>query len=66
MKLSEIMQNADLTVYPKVGLIIFLGVFLLVTYRTLRMKRNNDLAALAHLALEEDSPAAGASKGDAR
>ena len=66
MKLSEIMHNADLTVYPKVGLIIFMGVFLLVTYRTLRMKRHTDLAALANLALEEDHTAAIAKTGDAR
>lgn len=55
MSLTEIMQNADLSLYPKIGLIIFAGMFLLVCYRTLRMKRNTDVDRLAHLALEEDA-----------
>jgi len=55
MSLTEIMHNADLSLYPKVGLVIFLGIFLLVCYRTMRMKRTTDLDRLAHLALEEDA-----------
>jgi len=54
MSLTEIMQNADLTIYPKVGLVIFAGIFILVVYRTLTMKRHMDVDRLAHLALEED------------
>lgn len=55
MSLTEIMHNADLSLYPKVGLIIFLGVFLLVCYRTMRMKRHADLGRMAGLALEDDA-----------
>ncbi|MCB9848179.1 MAG: cbb3-type cytochrome c oxidase subunit 3 [Phycisphaeraceae bacterium] len=58
MSLTEIMHHADLSLYPKVGLLIFLGVFLLVCYRTIRMNRSMDLEHAAHLALEDDAPPA--------
>jgi len=61
MSLTEIMQNADLTLYPKVGLIIFAGVFVLVCYRTLRMTRHTDVNRLGRLALEDDTMAPGES-----
>lgn len=55
MSLTEIMQNADLSLYPKIGLIIFAGIFLLVCYRTLKMKQHTDVDRLAHLALEDEA-----------
>lgn len=65
MSLTEIMHNADLSVYPKVGLVIFLGIFVLVCGRTLRMRRH-DLDRLAHLALEEDAITPANTNGSAR
>lgn len=55
MSLTEIMQNADLSLYPKIGLIIFTGIFAMVCYRTMRLKQHTDVDRLAHLALEEDA-----------
>ncbi len=55
MSLTEIMQNADLSLYPKIGLIIFAGIFAMVCYRTLRLKQHTDVDRLAHLALEDDA-----------
>lgn len=57
MSLTEIMQNAELSIYPTVGLIIFTGIFALVCYRTLRMKRNTDVDRLAHMALDDGAKA---------
>lgn len=39
MRLSDIMGNMDLTVYPILALVIFSGVFVLVTGRALRTDR---------------------------
>jgi hypothetical protein len=65
MSLSEIMHNADLSLYPKIGLVIFLGIFVLVCGRTLRMRRL-DLDRLARLALEEDATTPATTNGSAR
>jgi cbb3-type cytochrome oxidase subunit 3 len=51
--MSEIMSNADLTLYPKIALIIFMGVFLLVTFRVLTMNKRQDIDEAARLALED-------------
>ena len=50
--MSEIMSSADLTLFPKVALIIFLGVFALVMFRVLTMRRQN-VDHMAHLALDD-------------
>ena len=39
MRLSDIMGNMDLAVYPILALVLFVGVFVLVTGRALRTSR---------------------------
>lgn len=51
--MSEIMSNADLTLFPKIALIIFVGVFVLVTYRVLTMNKRQDIDKTARLALDD-------------
>ena len=34
--LREVVSNADLTIWPKMAMVIFLGVFAMVVYRVLR------------------------------
>jgi len=36
MSLSDIMGHVDLSVYPELALVIFVGVFVMVLVRTLR------------------------------
>ena len=64
MSMSEIMSNADLTLFPKVALIIFMGVFALVAYRVVRMGRKQNIDALSRLALDDGEVAS--SEGGAR
>ena len=53
MSLSELMSNADLTIYPKIALIIFMGVFVLVTLRVVLMGRKQNVDEMARLALDD-------------
>lgn len=39
MRLSDIMGNMDLSVYPILALVLFVGVFVLVTGRAMRTTR---------------------------
>lgn len=39
MRLSDIMSQLDLTLYPLLALVLFLGVFVLVVGRTMRTDR---------------------------
>ena len=62
MRLSDIMGNVDLWVYPVVALVIFLGVFALVIRRTFEVsvqehERN------ARLAMDEGEGAAAGATG---
>lgn len=52
MRLSDIMSAMDLSVYPQVALVIFLGVFAAVAFRTFARGRKNELEKLAMLPLE--------------
>ena len=40
MRLSDIMGNMDLAVYPILALVLFTGVFVLVTGRAMRTARS--------------------------
>lgn len=51
MTLGEISHNS-LSIYPQLGLIVFLAVFVAVTVRALRRPRA-DIDRWAHLPLEE-------------
>ena len=54
MKLSDIMSHADLALYPKIALVIFLAVFAAVVVKLVRTPRD-ELARCGRMALEEDS-----------
>ena len=63
MSLTDLMRHADLSVYPQIGLIIFLGVFVAVSLRAMRLNRSQDIERISRLALEDD--AADPNGGDA-
>jgi len=63
MRLSDLMSNADLTVWPEAAMVIFLGVFALVTLRTLREGTREQRRRLASMPLE-DEPAIGGGESD--
>lgn len=52
MRLSDIMSHMDLTVWPEVALVIFLGVFAAVTVRV--WKSRGETEQHATLPIEED------------
>lgn len=54
MRLSDIMGNMDLTVYPILALVIFSGVFVLVTGRAMRTDKATH-ARRARIPLETDN-----------
>lgn len=55
MSLTDLMSNADLTVWPQAAMAIFIGVFALVTHRTIFVSRREEMDRRAALALEEGS-----------
>ena len=55
MRPSDVVSAMDLTVYPIAGLVIFLGVYALVTIRTLR-SHPSDMKHHAAMALDADEP----------
>ncbi len=57
MSLTEIMSGAELSIYPQIAMILFLGVFLLISLRVLLKLRSSDAQKFAQLALDDD-PAA--------
>ncbi|MDP1663061.1 MAG: hypothetical protein Q8L55_14185 [Phycisphaerales bacterium] len=56
MRLSDIMGNMDLAIYPTLALVLFAGVFVLVTARALRTDRRTR-AGWARLPLEVEGSA---------
>jgi hypothetical protein len=50
---SDLLEKSPVLVYPIVALVIFVGVFTLVSIRALRMKKP-EVARLASLPLEPD------------
>lgn len=53
MRLSELMSGMDLADYPKIALVIFLGVFTAVTIRLFSKKRAKDYEEASRLPLED-------------
>jgi hypothetical protein len=51
MRLSDVIGGMGLSVFPIVGLLIFLGVFTAVTVRALRLRRS-DVTRFAGLPLD--------------
>lgn len=56
MRLTDIMSNMDLDVYPTIGLVIFLIVFAAVVIRVLTTKKSHS-SRMASMPLNEDVPA---------
>lgn len=57
MRLSEIMSGAGLSIFPQVGLVIFLAVFVAVVWRVLRHRSTPESARFESLPLD-DHPSA--------
>jgi cbb3-type cytochrome oxidase subunit 3 len=54
VSLTDLMSNADLTVWPKAAMVIFLGVFVLVTVRALREGTREQRHRFASIPLEDE------------
>ncbi|USN99956.1 MAG: cbb3-type cytochrome c oxidase subunit 3 [Phycisphaeraceae bacterium] len=65
MRLSDVISHLDLTVYPIVGLVIFLIVFAAVSVRALRT-RKADCARYASLPLDGGEPTDRITNGEQR
>jgi len=58
MKVSDVVQNADLSLWAEVALVMFLGAFLVVSIRALRADRYHSKSmASAPLDLEDEAAA---------
>ena len=55
MRLSDIVQHAELHLWAELALVIFIGVFLLVSIRVLRTDRTHT-RSLAMTPLQDDQP----------
>jgi cbb3-type cytochrome oxidase subunit 3 len=53
MRLSDIMSGLDLTIFPKVALVIFLGVFVAVVTRALARSRRAEFSRAASMPLDD-------------
>jgi len=56
MRLTDIVQHADLALWPQVALVLFLLAFVLVLVRVVFTSRAKD-RAIASIVLEDDTPA---------
>ena len=54
MSLTDIMSGANLSLFPILGMVLFLGAFVLVAYRALTLGKGEDVDSLSRLALEDD------------
>jgi cbb3-type cytochrome oxidase subunit 3 len=53
MRLSELMSNMDLAVYPQIALVIFLAVFAGVMVRVFSKKKTKDYEEASRLPLDD-------------
>ena len=53
MRLSELMSNMDLAVYPQIALVIFLAIFAGVTIRLCSKSSTKDYEEASRLPLED-------------
>jgi len=49
------MSSLGLSVFPQIGLVIFVSIFVVVLLRTFRRDRSCEMDRLASLALEDDA-----------
>ena len=52
MRLGEIMSHMDLAVFPQIGLVLFLAIFVAAMWRVLRSSRS-EMAACAAIPLDD-------------
>jgi len=52
MSLSDIMGRMDLALYPQVAMVLFMGVFVAVTWRVMR-RPGSEMARHASMILDE-------------
>jgi hypothetical protein len=64
MRMTDVVSSMDLSIFPEIGLLIFLGVFAVVVLRTLLLSDRREHERAAGLPLERDA-AAGAT-GEAK
>ncbi len=57
MRMTDIVSGLDLAIYPEVGLVIFLGVFVAVVVRTMVMTDRRSAERASRLPLEPDTRA---------
>ncbi len=53
MKLSDIMSHAGLSVYAEIALVLFLGVFIVITIRTFAPSNRRALQEASMLPLDD-------------
>jgi cbb3-type cytochrome oxidase subunit 3 len=53
MRLSDIVGYVDLSTYPQAALVLFLGVFAAVAWRSFRRDVKEELEAIGRLPLED-------------
>ncbi|MEO1480696.1 MAG: cbb3-type cytochrome c oxidase subunit 3 [Myxococcota bacterium] len=56
MRLSDIMGNADLAIWPSIGLILFLSIFAVVVVMTFSRKRSAQYKEASQIPLDDYIP----------
>jgi hypothetical protein len=56
MRLTDIMSGADLSIYPQIGLLIFLAVFASIAARVYGRRRADDHERWAAMPLDDAPP----------
>ncbi|MEO1584295.1 MAG: hypothetical protein AAFR96_06955 [Planctomycetota bacterium] len=57
MRLTDIMSHMDLSIYPQIGLVLFLAAFAAVIWKVLRSEKQES-RSMALLPLDDDGAAA--------
>lgn len=52
MRLSDVFGHLDLTTYPKIGMIIFMTIFVAVVYRVLRASKQ-EMSHCSRMAMDD-------------
>ena len=55
MRLSEIMSQMSLTIYPEIGLVLFLGIFIVAVRQVFAKSKQGDWEQASRLALQNDT-----------
>jgi len=54
--LRDVISSMDLAVYPMIAMVLFMGVFIAISLRTLRRSKNREHRHAAELPLRDDTP----------